>query len=1633
MAEKKSGLSVLEINQIIVTELRRKKLIEEKTLNIYFEQCQRSQQNLGQVLVQRRLLNMTNFVSIMREITNISQSNLQVLMQGNTPSRDSTQRISETRDSEEKTEPSSAQLPGLNTKNFAGYEILNEIARGGMGVVYRAKQHGTNRIVALKVLLHTQSEILVQRFFREAEATAKLKHPNIIPIYSTGEQNKYYYFTMKYITGGTFKDVMEKNIPLSHKLQIFEKMCYALQLAHDNKILHRDLKPSNILIDENGEPYLTDFGLAKFMDHRSALTQTGSTVGTPSYMSPEQVEGDKKKIGPASDLYSMGAMLYEILTGTLPFIADTINELYRKIKEEDPIPPTEINPDIPPILGEICLKALEKTPTDRYASMKDLAKDLESFRLGQEIHIKKSRVKSKLSRWKRKHHATLQRGIGWYLPIVACVVLISYLVYYFINKHHFDQAQQRIQIENICQEALIISGKNSYGDAVKFLQNKIEEIGDSSRLYTELAKLHQNLEDWSAAQIAIEKAINLEPENWELSYFKANILMQQQQYSLALETLSSYISKDPPSKISRLQATILQKLGKSYEAQIFFRQARETEKIEIQESLKQLETPEVKVSLEARLAVWEQVLATNPWCELAYIERSKILVELGKITQSLNDIARALELNPTLEYFLLQNEILEKAGYLNQARQNWLKLFQQFPSLMDPNNVFKLAEVELKLGNYTDAFPRYKNIYALSRQENVALRLARCAFYLKQYEDCQQYLDQIRQLKTESELAEIAYYRGYLFIQKQKYEEGLQELQKSLSLKSNKSGEIYRLQGEIYTQKKMYSFAISSFQKAVEIFPNEPQLWEMLAKVAIEEKDYKLAISAWTHCIQLDPWVSQYYLMRGRNYSEIGHFEEAERDFLKCLEITPEDLEPLLDLCMNMFSRQFLVKFNDLKMIVAFFDYQNEAPIELFIKEEKELFSRYTQEYLQHKISQNISSTWDEKQAQLLLKGFVESESAAVHEMATNGLLTMAKDLKLQEMLQVEISKKHSAKVKKRLDKLFEQIRQEYLNEYKIYMKHWLSRFYGSHDRNALTTIYQQDKLAISCLDSIIQDEQEPYLLRFLAARMLIDLRSNDGLSLLQKYIQKPSNNIAALFAYIVLMQQKYNLPPLPFLNTLTNHPEPFIRSLLAKHLPLEVYKNIFQQFLKDVDAKVRLISAERLYLNGDISVQPILYELFQHQDFSIRRAAISIYWNMRVLKKNLKNNDTTYNTIYEQALKNLSTLKEAIYDASPQVRRIAIIRMEELALDELDLIIEKGLDDKDKMVRLQSVISLTARFKMDKVMPMVKNPEEPLLFRLSAFLGGQKSFNKENVTEWINFAIPMMKEKDYRIRIIIFLILGRSEQKTVLNLISQYLKSREPKIRMSALLGLMGSNRQDVISHFIKMLKDPDFEVRFTAAASYTSVAAYYNTKQVSEICKQLKDSNDPVLTEGGAMGFNKIIYDCVPYRPTKEVQWDWYRSYAGFAEEIVKTITESDNKIVRRMMPSKSTEPPKTLNDLILFMNAAVDLSPKVAQYWFERGVLYTIDDRHKEAIQDFQKALELNPSFHLFKFWLAKSYYKTKQYQNGLENIEQYIQEFPWESDAYTLYAQILQEFARHDEAKAAYTRAELLRKLKPSSNL
>jgi serine/threonine protein kinase len=504
-----------------------------------------------------------------------------------------------------------SQQPHPQFREVAGYEILQVLGRGAMGVVYKARQRNLRRLVALKMVLageHASRQDMV-RFHTEAMAAAELRHPNIVQVYELGEHNGLPFLSLEYVDGGSLKEMLKGRLPLEPKpaALLTQILVHAMDHAHRHNIIHRDLKPANVLLavsDEQGEtiqrtvtgspvsfnfkgihwiPKIADFGLAKRLEaHSDEQTHTGTVLGTAVYMPPEQAEGRSKEVGPLGDQYALGVMLYEFLTGRPPFQGSSIWETLELVRKQEPLPPSRLQPKLPRDLEIICLKCLQKDPQKRYATTAALAEDLRRFLAGEPIKARPVSNMERFARWcQRNPRVAALTGVVFLLLLSAAIGGLAFAYVLNLEKNQKEQARQlAVDNQRIAEENAIAAEKaraaadeqgglalSTLGKLATGVQTKLEDSPGTNDLRAEI--LQSIAEDIAKVATTSEKAGVVKRTSAAARFQMGSVLSDQkkftearEEYKLAYQTLRELAENEPQSDKNRGNlALVLTSLG----------------------------------------------------------------------------------------------------------------------------------------------------------------------------------------------------------------------------------------------------------------------------------------------------------------------------------------------------------------------------------------------------------------------------------------------------------------------------------------------------------------------------------------------------------------------------------------------------------------------------------------------------------------------------------------------------------------------------------------------------------------------------------------------------------------------------------------------------------------------------------------------------------------------------------------------------------------------------------------------------------------------------------------------------------------------------------------------------------------
>ncbi len=1680
---------MVQLNLRIARIVGQQKLVPTEVLRSLLQQCNRDGKNLGQRLVRDHYLKMSDFAQIIQQ----------------------TQDTATVKDAAA-LRPGS-QSVGLGGKNFGPYQIIGEIARGGMGVVYRARIPEEDRVVALKILLTGASATTpqIKRFIREAKATAALQHSNIIPIYASGQEQGYHYFTMRCVTGGSFKKIIENSLmSLQQKLTIFIKVSRALAYAHRQQIIHRDIKPSNILLDHDGEPYLADFGLAKFIDSSSALTQTGSTIGTPFYMAPEQISGSKKS-SKSSDIYSMGVMLYQLLTGSLPFRAENMVQLYAMISDREPPSIRNSNPDIPPVLETICLKAMEKKSKYRYASADALADDLEKFCRGERVKVRRS-VFPRIKRYYRRHQTQVY-GLGSVL-VVIMLLLLGWHWYRETGKKQLAlQAGMELQIERARQ----IFARDS-GQATRMLEKLLHQLPQSYRLCLELGNCYQKQEQIAKACLLFDRALRLAPDHPEVLYAKSVFHYHCKEYPIALQLIDRYLKQHPRlSPGYRHKAEILRKLGQSQAAQECLRRANQLQEQKIQGAFAAIESQAQKQDT-AALTALHDFIRRYPDYARAYRLRARLYYCRKQRQEALQDIARAIELDPRGEYYRCQGDWLFQSGYYQQAAASWRQAIKRDAGKMERLQLQRsLATVAMKLANYQRAYQLYQSLINSGQQTaDLYLQAGAAAYHARKYAAAAKHLQQAlsdRSLPAPLK-GESLYYLGLLAEKKQRTSTAIKLWTRAIACHPRQQATLYSLLGQTCYRLNQYRLARKYLQSALQLRPDSAKLLWLSSCCHRHFQDNTAAIAAISRSIELEPWNHHYYFLRGQLYSKLDDLSKAEKDFFCCLRLNPSDLQPFFSILENTFARGIPEDFQKLQVFIGNLScaIANPAQVELFASRIASLSASCIRESLiagqQHKPKAKPENKGDTRQYHLFVKSLISSESPAVHSMAYTALLARYRQGNLRRFIRETARKSgYPASIRRRLEYIRDCLDQRFLDDEKVHLRHLLARYYSGSDHYGLLQLFHKGEDGIHCLAGIMSDQQENPIIRYWAALALFDLRQPHALRLLREKLATADASTQVLAA--IALGKPHEI----WRRDIAKLPQTFIRYIAVSKAAAAATPQQLALLLSDPKIEVRLAAAAWLRPSGNPEAETVLISGFTHAIPEIRAYAVAHYWdllsvyrqqalklfvvNWSLLQEPLEKmapgkqiprifanaeiklgrklrlvsaqtercwylydqqRQQTYLLVKElvkerrmvavyritakcrqiqnRTRANLSKLEQMLNDSNAKVRRIALVRIQEIADNRLDHLIKKRLQDADVLVRFLAV-NLLAAHNPAAVKSVLLDSNQPLFIRCAMVMGGiTRNIDKNSIVHWMSAGIQLRNDPDVRIRMSVALFMDKAlgtqalleKRRVPFSLNLRRYQDPDLGVRLGRLLALIfvlqdreatTAPAQKAYEICREMLNDSQKKLRIIATFGATILSEYHRLKCRDQFYHWLCNHGSQEMRQGAAMGYLRLFHKSVKYSQ-ENISWDESKMYRDFIAYFIKRMSRFREERHHRNHEKGA----QSQQELRQCLSRALYLLPGDPKALFELGLLHYLKRDYRQSVAYIKKAIAVAPDLAIAKVWLAKVYFDWQKYDQSWETAEQAYRQAPWNAKLCHLRYQILLHQGKTQQAQRQARRLELL---------
>jgi serine/threonine protein kinase/predicted Zn-dependent protease len=750
--------------------------------------------------------------------------------------------------------------------DVAGYEILEELGRGGMGVVYKARHIKLDRLVALKMVIgggHASAHQLA-RFHTEAEAVAQLHHSNIVQIYEVGDHEGLPYFSLELLEGGRLSDKIDnKPLPPRDAASTVLVLANAMAAAHARGVIHRDLKPTNILLSADGTPKITDFGLAKRLEGDSNLTRSGTVMGTPSYMSPEQARGEGQDLSPSCDLYSLGAILYELLTGRPPFVGPTMMETLYQVRYQEPVPPSRLQPKCPRDLETICLKCLHKEANRRYPDCVHLAQDLSRFLAGEPIHARPAGRVERAWRWCKRNPrvAALSGAVTALLLVLAVGAVVMTLK---ISRERTAVAESRHATEQRLQEAETLSARGNYLGAQDLL-----------RWSDPLLNSHPDLEDQRVRTAALRRQLDVYGE------FKS--LLDQARFSCRSGV------RDQKEQGRRYCKQLLELMDEIQERRgradaglpPLDDERRQHYKEDAYEALLIAAIVERELAqntgLEAEQQGARQALAwlnradqIQPGTRTIPVYRAPCWSKLGDKEADEKDMERAKKIEPTLasDFFWrgfadhMRGDQAKRKGEVKAAQESYRKEIAAYSDFLQlrPDHYwgyFNWAACHFELGDLHDSIVGFTTCIRLRPDHPWPY-----------------------------------YNRGTAHLRLRRYDLALADFDAALQ-RNQDYFEAYANRGVAWREKGTTDLALADFDKAIAINSAYDFPYGERADLYRKAKRWEEAIKDYNKFLELRPKDAKAIFFRGETHYNLGNFGKAHADFSSVLDIVPNAVDAI--------------------------------------------------------------------------------------------------------------------------------------------------------------------------------------------------------------------------------------------------------------------------------------------------------------------------------------------------------------------------------------------------------------------------------------------------------------------------------------------------------------------------------------------------------------------------------------------------------------------------------------------------------------------------------------------------------------------------------------------------------------------
>ena len=1518
----------------------------------------------------------------------------------------------------------------LDGQNFGPYRIEAEIARGGMGIVYKARDQ-QQRLLALKVLLAgtMADKSQVQRFHREARASTALKHPNIVAVYDVGQYQGYHYFTMQYIEGSTLQQFLSTpDYSLSQGLLILQKICLALDYAHQNRIIHRDIKPSNILLDQRGEPYLSDFGLAKFIDSGSAVTRSNETIGTPFYMAPEQITGAKRKTSSQSDIYSIGVILYQLLSGRLPFQADILTELYRQILEVYPLPPGRPGVQLPPVLTTICLRAMEKSRQRRYQTAGELAQDIEHFCQGHPEKIHRLSWMIRWNYWRSSHSNYLRRGAALAIGI-AILLLLAGAGIYWRQSYRQQRQQARIDIEKLYLQAAACNDKQQYRQALDLFAQVLAQQPNHIPSLLGAAQSHRQLDQLDRSQGYIERALLLGPDDLKVQERAALFFLHQGSNKRAL-TLADFClaQADDKSPYYRLRAAIQEKMGHKDLASADRYQALQIEQRRLASRIDQIRRL-YRRNPQQGLGELQTLVQQTP-VESAYLFAAEIYQRHGDRNRQLEMLNHALQINASAKNLIQRARLYQSFDELEPARQDLIQALAQASSQSERYSIMRrLVEIEVDLGRYDNATSWWQQLATAADPDgNNALARLKLLYARQQYLDCCRLAQKIidNAAVPEESRNYALFYRvksswrqieDYLFTWQAISHQLLPlPLRQNIATIAKQLDYLAKTNGTWARRTAVYRGAIAltlGHDNCYSLLKNsdgsEALLrHEILGRYYLTQKKWEEARKQFDICISRIPWQSRYYHQRfiANWFLSEKPLKNRIHDCLRALNLNKQNIVPFGDFCYLAVQQMTPEEFHLIEVMRTFYFHRKPQIIfrSMFDRCLDPLKRSYPGKPQPDPVadsSQNIA---------LFLKTLMTSKLSPMQKVAADVLVNMYRHPQVTRQINQQLQKNPVAVVKKRLTAVRERIATRRFHYDRNKLRRLLIGIYAVYDKRELDQLYENAFYHIQLLKSMAADNEESPPMRLLAGKALADLRIPEAFLWLRQQKRKDTR----FLANFLLREAKLPYDVAAF-SWICDCKFPEWRVYAAWQMRERCFQPLLTKLLADPDPMVALYAAYRLKIYAAKPAESLLCKLCHHSDPAIRALAIWCLWEHSCYAQpQIAAEKVRCRQLYT------GQILRGMRDQSTRVRLTAIMafiahcdfykqerkQRGRVSASEIIPYLDKLINDPSPLVAFWALLALALVGKIDQLVDVIDDPRQPLLLKIVPF--GEINFDRRSqgaVTliskSWNYFN----NEKQPLITCNLSYILGRwvrELRQLVIGQLEKKLTNSNPMLRAAAAGSLMYNAPADVIPRLQKLLNDGHLNVRRSASCSLAYLLQRYSPEKLPQFHQRLRQMSLPIRMAAAFGHRYQVIED---------------NRNKGTIIAYAENWDEIEDRYLERLRHDGRHQ------KYLVMLRHAIEIDER-APYHYELGLLYRRSRQMALVLQHMRRAVELEPKNWRYRLALGKTQTHLHQYKAAIANLEKAVLWQPRNIKCLLALATIAQLVKDYSALPALLTRIYLL---------